>query len=106
MHPTFPRSRPIPYSSREINHLVDAIDNRCSSGAGAPWTARVLGVHTNGTDYWIQVGADHVASTALVLHLRPGATVGGAVAALSLWDPLHSDPQTVITTDAHGPVRR
>jgi hypothetical protein len=92
--------------SRDTSDIVAAIDSLRIERPGRHWTANVQGIHTSGCDYWIQVSSDPPVAAGLVLHVRPGASIDGVIAALSEWDPAQAPPQTFLAAEVHSPVLR
>jgi hypothetical protein len=59
-----------------------ALDERQIDAGERSWIARVTGVHTDGSEWWIQIAPDGDPDRGLVLHLAAYASVSNAVAAL------------------------
>jgi len=72
-----------PERDDRIDHLVAMLDQQRVGDGPTSWVVRVLGVHTEGGDIWIQVGRDDNPSVSMVLHLPPWATAHHAMAALA-----------------------
>jgi hypothetical protein len=59
-----------------------ALDQRCFGVGTARWTAQVVGIHVDGFDVWIQLERAGDPLRSLVLHVRPGMDLFGAVDAI------------------------
>src|SRR5215831_14326999 len=82
--------------SSRIEQIVAALDRRPIVRGRNFWTAFVLGVHTDGHDWWIQLGSDEPSQAALLLRCPPGTTLDSVLAALDEWDPARAPSQSVI----------
>ena len=75
-----------PENSR-IEQLVTAIDQQQIGEGAASWIAQVLGVHTDGRDFWVQIAPADRAAESLVLRISAYATPQQAIAALAVIRP-------------------
>jgi hypothetical protein len=62
-------------ASDTADHWFEALDSRCIDGRGEHWFVRVLGIHADGADLWIQVAAAGHPDECLVLHITPSVTL-------------------------------
>ena len=65
------------------------LDHRQIEVGRRRWTARVTGIHLDGTEAWIQIAAGAAQDKSLVLHLSGWTTVDQVVAAMKT-KPLES----------------
>jgi hypothetical protein len=75
-----------------LDKLFSALDGRPTDGP----PARVLGIHDDGREWWIQVARGDDSSNTVVLRLSRFATVIHAAAALRRWDSPAADAPRVI----------
>src|SRR5262245_50346086 len=66
--------------------LFAAIDQQQIGDDRTGWIAVVLGVHTNGSESWIQVAAQHDPSRSIVLHMPKPVATQRVLAALRAYD--------------------
>src|SRR5262245_26531131 len=66
--------------------LFAAIDQQQIGDARTGWIALVLGVHTNGSESWIQIAAQHDPSRIIVLHMPKPVATHRLLAALRTYD--------------------
>ncbi len=76
-----------PTTEVQFDDVIVALDHqRVGEGAGS-WVVEVLGVHSAGSDLWVQIARNGEPDDTLVLHVLPEATVGDALAALTTARP-------------------
>lgn len=73
-----------------------ALDGRRVESRGRSWVTEVCGVHTDGSDWWIQIAPTDAPERGVVLHLARSATVLGALAALHEHASAESLPNQVV----------
>ena len=73
----------IPETENSLDQLFAALDGRPTDGP----PARVLGIHDDGKEWWIQVARGDDATDSIVLRLSRFASVSHAGAALRRWHP-------------------
>ena len=66
--------------------LFAAIDQQRIGDDLTGWIAVVLGVHTNGSESWIQVAPQHEPSRSIVLHMPKPVATQYVLAALRAYD--------------------
>jgi hypothetical protein len=66
--------------------LFAAIDQQQIGDGRAGWIVVVLGVHTDGTESWIQVAPQHDPSRSIVLHMPKPVATHHVLAALRAYD--------------------
>jgi hypothetical protein len=66
--------------------LFAAIDQQQIGDDRTGWIAVVMGVHTNGSESWIQVAAQHDPSRSIVLHMPKPVGTHRVLAALRTYD--------------------
>jgi hypothetical protein len=66
-----------------IDQLAMAIDRQRIGEGSRAWVAHVLGVHTDGRNYWVQVAPADEPMRSVVLRMSPWASAHHAIAALS-----------------------
>src|SRR4030095_1104420 len=66
--------------------LFAAIDQQQIGDYRTGWIAVVMGVHTNGSESWIQVVAQHDPSRSIVLHMPKPVGTHRVLAALRAYD--------------------
>ena len=66
--------------------LFAAIDQQQIGDDRTGWIAVVMGVHTNGSESWIQVAAQHDPSRSIVLHMPKPVGTHRVLAALRAHD--------------------
>jgi hypothetical protein len=58
------------------------LDHRQINVGRRRWTARVIGIHLEGTEAWIQIAAGRAQQPSLVLHLSGWTTIDQVMAAM------------------------
>jgi len=71
-----------PQDDARLDQLFAALDGEPTDGA----PARVLGIHDDGREWWIQVARGEDLANTVVVRLSRFATVIHATAALKRWD--------------------
>jgi hypothetical protein len=79
-----------------IDQLAMTIDRQRIGEGTRAWVAHVLGVHTDGRNYWVQVAPADEPTRSVVLRMSPWASAQHAIAALSaMTSPTESFPQII-----------
>jgi hypothetical protein len=61
---------------------IKALDGQRVKTGQQRWTLRLLGVHADGDEVWIQAARSHEPRSSLLIHIRPHATVEDVLAAV------------------------
>jgi hypothetical protein len=81
--PVMVRRRP---ENSRLDQLAAALDRQQIGEGADSWVAEVLGVHTDGSDFWVQIAPADNPDDSVVLRLSAWATPQHAIAALTLMD--------------------
>lgn len=70
------------YAKELASRWFRTLDHRRIDVGTTCWTARVLGIHTDGGEAWIQIAGGRAPDKNLVLHLSGWTTIDQVIAAM------------------------
>jgi hypothetical protein len=82
MEPVRPSSDKGSYSQDLADRWFQTLDHRQIDVGKRRWTARVMGIHLDGREAWIQIAAGRAQERSLVLHLSGWTTIDQVIAAM------------------------
>ncbi len=82
MEPVRPLAEDRRYSQTLADRWFQTLDQRQIDVGKRRWTARVIGVHLDGKEAWIQIAAGRAQERSLVLHLSGWTTIDQVMAAM------------------------
>jgi hypothetical protein len=84
----------IPETEKSLDSLFSALDGKCAGGA----PARILGIHDDGSDWWIQVARGEDDINTVVLRVSHFASIFQILAALTRWNVSETAAPRIIRT--------
>jgi hypothetical protein len=82
MDPAWPLVEESSYSKNLADRWFQTLDQRRIDVGKRRWTARVMGIHLDGKEAWIQIAAGPAQEKTLVLHLSGWTTIDQVMAAM------------------------